>query len=134
MNVKGHLKSAYFDSCIEFSSRSFFSSYHKLLEFKKRPDKLILKHKSLYSIVLIQMSLKLLVHFGRLFHYRQSFPGGSDGKESACHAGDPSTTLGREDLLEKGMAPHSCLENSMKRGAWRVRAHEVAKRWTQLSF
>ena len=30
------------------------------------------------------------------------FPGGSDGKESACNAGD----LGREDPLEKGMATH----------------------------
>ena len=31
------------------------------------------------------------------------FPGGSDGKESACNAGD----LGWEDPLEKGMATHS---------------------------
>ena len=31
------------------------------------------------------------------------FPGGSDGKASACNAGD----LGREDLLEKEMATHS---------------------------
>ena len=30
------------------------------------------------------------------------FPGGSDGKESACNAGD----LGREDPLEKTMAIH----------------------------
>ena len=32
-----------------------------------------------------------------------SFPGGSDGKASACHAGDP----GWEDPLEKEMAIHS---------------------------
>ena len=31
------------------------------------------------------------------------FPGGSDGKASACHAGD----LGQEDPLEKDMATHS---------------------------
>ena len=32
------------------------------------------------------------------------FPGGSDGKESTCDAGDPGSPLGREDPLEKGMA------------------------------
>jgi len=32
------------------------------------------------------------------------FPGGSDGKESACNAGDPSSIPGLEDPLEKGMA------------------------------
>ena len=32
------------------------------------------------------------------------FPGGSAGKESACNAGDLSSVLGWEDLLEQGMA------------------------------
>ena len=32
------------------------------------------------------------------------FPGGSDGKESACNEGVPS--LGREDPLEEEMATH----------------------------
>ena len=35
------------------------------------------------------------------------FPGGSDGKESACNIGDQGLTLGWEDPLEKGMAIHS---------------------------
>ena len=34
-------------------------------------------------------------------------PGGSDGKESVCNAGDPVQSLGREDPLEKEMATHS---------------------------
>ena len=38
------------------------------------------------------------------------FPGGSDGKESTCSAGD----LGWEDALEKGMATHSSIL------AWRI--------------
>ena len=49
------------------------------------------------------------------------FPGGSDGKESACDAGDPAQFLGQEDPLEKGMATHSiysCLENPMGREAY----------------
>ena len=38
------------------------------------------------------------------------FPGGSDGKESACNAGDPGLIPpGWEDLLEKGMATHSSI-------------------------
>ena len=36
------------------------------------------------------------------------FPGGSDGKEPACNAGNPSS-LGREDPLEKEMATHSSI-------------------------
>ena len=47
------------------------------------------------------------------------FPRGSDGKESACNAGD----LGWEDPLEKAKAPHS----SILACPW------VAKSQTQLS-
>ena len=43
-----------------------------------------------------------------------SFPGGSDGKESACHAGDPVQSLGWEEPLEKGMATCSSIL------AWRI--------------
>ena len=35
------------------------------------------------------------------------FLGGSDGKESACNAGDQVRSLGWENPLEKGMATHS---------------------------
>ena len=35
------------------------------------------------------------------------FPGGSDGKESACSAGDQGSIPGSGDPLEKGMATHS---------------------------
>ena len=35
------------------------------------------------------------------------FPGGYDGKESACNAGDPGWILGWKDPLKKGMAAHS---------------------------
>ena len=40
--------------------------------------------------------------------------GGSDGKESACNAGDPGSILGQEESLEKGMATHSSIL------AWRI--------------
>ena len=37
----------------------------------------------------------------------QGFPGGLDGKESACNAGNLGSIPGWEDPLEKGMATHS---------------------------
>ena len=37
------------------------------------------------------------------------FPGSSDGKMSACNAGDMGQSLGREDPLEKEMAIHSSI-------------------------
>ena len=35
--------------------------------------------------------------------------GGSEGKESACNAGDPGSILGQKDPLEKGMAMYSSI-------------------------
>ena len=37
------------------------------------------------------------------------FPGGLDGKESACNAGEPDSVPGQEDPLEKGMATQSSI-------------------------
>ena len=37
------------------------------------------------------------------------FPGGSDGKEFACNAGDQGSILGGEDPLEKGTATYSSI-------------------------
>ena len=42
------------------------------------------------------------------------FPGVSDGKESACNAGDPTQFLGQEGPLKKGRATHSSTL------AWRI--------------
>ena len=38
-----------------------------------------------------------------------SFPGGSNGKESACNARDLDQSLGQEDALEKEMSTHSSI-------------------------
>ena len=64
------------------------------------------------------------------------FPGGSDGKESACIAGDPSKIpgLGRSPGEETGyLLQYSCLENSKDEGAWQARVHGIAKSQTQLN-
>ena len=44
----------------------------------------------------------------------RGFPGGSDGKEFVCNAGDQVRSLGWEDPLEEGMAIHSSII------AWRI--------------
>ena len=68
--------------------------------------------------------------------YLEGFPGGSDGKESACNAGDFGSIhgLGRSAGEENGNPlQYSCLENSLDRGAWWATVHGVAKNRTQLS-
>ena len=67
---------------------------------------------------------------------KKGFSDGSDGKESACNAGDirdpgliPGT--GRSPGEETGYPlQYSCLENSMVRGAWWATVQRVTKSWT----
>ena len=64
------------------------------------------------------------------------FPGGSDGKASACNAGDPGSIpgLGRSPGEGNGNPlQYSCLENPMDGGAWQATVHVVTKSQTQLS-
>ena len=63
----------------------------------------------------------------------EGFCGGSDGKESACNAGDLGSIagLGRSPGKGKGYPlQYSGLETSMDRGAWQATVHGVAKNWT----
>ena len=58
------------------------------------------------------------------------FPGGLDGKESACNAGDPGLIpgLGRSpEERNSNRLQYSCLENSMDRGARRATVHGIAE-------
>ena len=63
------------------------------------------------------------------------FPGGSDGKESACSEGELGLIprLGRSPG-EGNPYPlqYSCLQNSMDRGAWQATVHGVSKSRTLL--
>ena len=61
------------------------------------------------------------------------FPGGSDGKESACNAGDPGLIPGLRGSSGEGNGnslQYSCLESSTDRGAWQTAVHGIAKSWT----
>ena len=61
------------------------------------------------------------------------FPGGSNGEESACNAGDPGLIPGSGRFPGEGYGnpfQYSCLENSVDRGAWWATVHGVTKSGT----
>ena len=67
---------------------------------------------------------------------RRCFPGGSDGKESTCNVGDPSSIPGSGRPPGEGNGnplQYSCLENPMDQGAWWATVHGVAKSQTRLN-
>ena len=66
----------------------------------------------------------------------EGFPGGSDGKQSACNAGDLGSVPGSGRSPGEGNGnslQYSCLENFMDKGAWQARVHRISKSQTQLS-
>ena len=65
----------------------------------------------------------------------QGFPGGSGGKEPACHCrrNRSNPQLGRSfGGGHSSPLQYFCLENSMDRGAWRATVHGIAKSQTWL--
>ena len=65
--------------------------------------------------------------------YLLGFPGSSDGKESACKAGDLGSIPGLGRSLREGNGnplQYSCPENPMNRVAWQAIVHGVIKSWT----
>ena len=66
----------------------------------------------------------------------RGFPGGSDGKESACNARDLCSLpgLGRSRREGNGNPlQYSCLENPRDREIWRATVHGVIESWTGLN-
>ena len=58
------------------------------------------------------------------------FPGGSDGKESACDAGNVGSIPGSGRSPGEGNGnplQYSCLENSVDRGAWQPTVHGITE-------
>jgi len=71
-----------------------------------------------------------------LAYSNQGFLSGSDGKESACNAGDPGSILGSGRSPGEGNGyplQYSCLENLTDRGAWQATVHGVTKSRTWLT-
>ena len=68
------------------------------------------------------------IHF--FIQVKLGFPGGSDGKESACNAGDLGSVprWGRSSGEGNGnLLQYFCLEDPKDRGAWRATVHGVTK-------
>ena len=79
--------------------------------------------------------LPRIVVLGLICTLTWGFPGGSDGKVSACNVGDRVQSLGWEDPLEKEMATHSSVLawRIPWTGSWQATIHGVAKSQTRLS-
>ena len=61
------------------------------------------------------------------------FPGGSEGKASVYHAGDPGSIPGSGRPPGEGNGyslQYSCLENPVNGEAWWATVHGVTKSWT----
>ena len=81
----------------------------------------------------ILMLSSFLLHSSNACEY---FPGGSDGKESACNAGDLGSIPGSGRSPGEGNGyplQYSHMEKSMHRRVWQATVHEVAKSRIQLS-
>ena len=66
--------------------------------------------------------------------FSKGFPGGSDGKASACNVGDPGSIPGSRRSPGEGNGnplQYSCLENSMDGGDWYATVHGVTKNRTR---
>ena len=71
--------------------------------------------------------------FSHTYLVSVGFPGGSDGKESTCNAGDLGSIPGLERSrgeVNNSSLQCSCLENPLDRGDWWAIVHEVTKCWT----
>ena len=79
----------------------------------------------------------LITHvFNMAYCKRGAELGGSEGKESACNAGDPGSIPGSERSLGEGNGnalQYSCLEKSMDRGAWWAMVLGITESWARLS-
>ena len=68
--------------------------------------------------------------------FKHNSPGGSDGTQSACIAGDLGLNPGLGKFPGEGNGnpfQYSCLENPMDRETWWATLHRVTKSQTRLS-
>ena len=88
----------------------------------------------LFSLLLTSSFCYFIEFFCLLLKvYIRGFPCCSDGKESACSAGDPSLIPGSGRSSGEGNGnplQYSCLENPIDRGAWQATVHRVTKSQT----
>ena len=93
-------------------------------------------NRLLFCVFVILTDRKRSSHISRSLLMNWPFPGGSEGKASACNAGDLGSISGSGRSHGEGNGyplQYSCLENSMDRGAWWATVCGVTKSHTQLS-
>ena len=81
-------------------------------------------------LILALVTWTLRFQWPQLIHPRKN--GGSDGKESACNAGESgSIPRSERSLGEQNGYPlqYSCLDNFIARGTWWAPVHESHKEW-----
>ena len=81
----------------------------------------------------------ILISFQTFYHdyTNMGFPGVSDGKESACSAGDLGLISGSRRSPGEGNGnplQHSCLENPMDRGAWWAAVYGVTHTYKHIQY
>ena len=93
-----------------------------------------MKYRIIYRDLSELLSILTLPgHFSEIYYAYvfKDFPGGSDGKESACNAGDLGSISGsgRSPLEEGNGCPvkYSCLESHMDRETWWAAIHGIAE-------
>ena len=67
--------------------------------------------------------------------HTQMFLGGTVGKASICHVGDPGWIPGLGSSPEEGSdnpLQYSCLGNFVDRETWWATVHRVTESWTRL--
>ena len=104
-----------------------FTIFRSLLKFMSIESMMSSNHFILCHPLLL---LSLIFPSIRVFSW--CFPGGSDGKESTCKAGDPGSIPGSGRSSGEGNGypiQYSCLENSMDRGAWHAMVHGDREAW-----
>ena len=92
--------------------------------------------RTLLSLTNSQNDETIINYNCNLLSFGVDFPGGSDGKEFPCNAGDLGSIPGLGRSLGKGNGyplQYSCLENSMGIEAWQATVYGMAKSWTWLT-
>ena len=120
--------------CDSKTDMNFFFLLHNFRKGRFVLRMVDLSNLSKWFVFFSLLSWKLSPHLKEALYSFLGFPSGSDGKESACSAGDLSLIpgLGRSSGEGNGNPlQYSCLENPMDRGGYTV--HRVAKSWTRLS-
>ena len=115
------------------------STFIKILEkyfWQKAIKRLGLCYHCWIDMVVLECPLYYRRQISIYGHDNLIFPGGSDGKESACSAGNQHLIpeLGRSPGEENGNPlQYSCLESSMDRGAWGRKESDMTE-WLTLSL